>query len=122
MLTVDYVCPRDYRNFNFADANAIGPARIAKIAAECGVSNFIQVSHLNAAKASPSQFYHNKAVGEELIKEAFPTATIVRPSTMYGYEDKLLTNMAGAFCGVCPLHNENLTCRHIVQFGPSGGS
>ncbi|KAF5315376.1 hypothetical protein D9619_007304 [Psilocybe cf. subviscida] len=94
--TVYSLVGRDYetKNFNFADANAIGPARIAKIAAECGVSNFIQVSHLNAAKASPSQFYHNKAVGEELIKEAFPTATIVRPSTMYGYEDKLLTNMA----------------------------
>ena len=30
------------------------------------------------------------------MKEAFPTATIVRPGPMFGYEDKLLTNMAGA--------------------------
>jgi len=50
---------------------------------------------LNASKASPSKFYQTKAEGEELVKAAFPGATIVRPATMFGYEDKLLTNMAG---------------------------
>jgi NADH dehydrogenase (ubiquinone) 1 alpha subcomplex subunit 9 len=83
------------RNFDIRSANAIGPGRIAKIAAECGVSQFIQVSHLNASKSSPSKFYQAKAEAEELVKEAFPTATIIRPATMFGYEDKLLTNMAG---------------------------
>ncbi len=72
-----------------------GAERIAKIAAECGVSNFIHVSHLNASKTSPSKFYQTKALGEEAVKAAFPTATIVRPSVMFGYEDKLLTNIAG---------------------------
>lgn len=54
----------------------------------------MHVSHLNAAVDSPSEFYASKARGEELVKEAFPTASIVRPGALYGYEDKLLNNMA----------------------------
>ncbi|KAF8964206.1 NADH dehydrogenase [Flammula alnicola] len=94
--TVYNLVGRDFetKNFDFRSANAVGPERIAKIAAECGVSQFIQVSHLDASKSSPSKFYQAKAEGEELVKAAFPTATIVRPGPMFGYEDKLLTNIA----------------------------
>ncbi|KAF9481191.1 NADH dehydrogenase [Pholiota conissans] len=94
--TVYNLVGRDYetKNFDFRSTNAVGPGRIAKIAAECGVSQFIQVSHLDASKTSPSKFYQAKAEGEELVKEAFPTATIVRPGPLFGYEDKLLTNIA----------------------------
>ena len=54
----------------------------------------MHVSHLNASHDSPSAFYRSKAKGEELVKEAYPSATIVRPATMFGYEDRLLNNMA----------------------------
>lgn len=40
-------------------------------------------------------FYATKAEGENRVKDIFPDATFVRPSTMFGYEDRLLTNMAG---------------------------
>ncbi|KDR82718.1 hypothetical protein GALMADRAFT_238218 [Galerina marginata CBS 339.88] len=94
--TVYNLVGRDYetKNFDYRSANATGPERIAKIAAECGVSQFIQVSHLDASKTSPSKFYQAKAEGEELVKAAFPSATIIRPGHMFGYEDKLLTNIA----------------------------
>ncbi|KAF4617522.1 hypothetical protein D9613_006058 [Agrocybe pediades] len=94
--TVYNLVGRDYetKNYDFRAANALGSERIAKIAAECGVSQFIQVSHLNASKTSPSKFYQAKAEGEELVKAVFPSATIVRPGPMFGYEDKFLTNMA----------------------------
>ncbi|KAF8194247.1 NADH dehydrogenase [Pholiota molesta] len=94
--TVYNLVGRDYdtKNFDIRTANAVSAGRIAKIAAECGVSQFIQVSHLDASKTSASRFYQAKAEGEELVKEAFPTATIVRPGPMFGYEDKLLTNIA----------------------------
>ncbi|PPR05382.1 hypothetical protein CVT24_007996 [Panaeolus cyanescens] len=94
--TVINLTGREYetKNFDFRSVNAVGAGRIAKIAAECGVSQFIQVSHLDASKDSASKFYQSKAEGEELVKEAFPTATIVRPAQMFGYEDKLLNNMA----------------------------
>ncbi|KAH6911355.1 NADH dehydrogenase [Coprinopsis sp. MPI-PUGE-AT-0042] len=75
-------------NFDFKDVNALGSLQ------ENGVSNFIQVSHLNAAEDSPSQFMRPRVKVRGASKEAFPTATIVRPSAMYGYEDKFLTNMA----------------------------
>jgi len=94
--TVYNLVGRDHetKNFTYRDVHAVGAARIAKIAAEEGVSQFIHVSHLGASSTSPSAFYKSKAEGEELVKEAFPNATIVRPSVMYGYEDKLLNNIA----------------------------
>ncbi|CAL1712738.1 unnamed protein product [Somion occarium] len=63
---------RDYetKNFKFSDVHVTGAARIARIAKE------------------------TKAEGEEAVKEIFPTATIVRPSAIYGYEDRFLKNMA----------------------------
>lgn len=73
--------------------NAKGPASIARIAAENGVENFIHVSHLNASPDSKSKFYATKYEGEMAVQEAFPSATIVRPAAMFGYEDRLLNNM-----------------------------
>jgi NADH dehydrogenase (ubiquinone) 1 alpha subcomplex subunit 9 len=77
--------------------HAKGAERIARIAAQAGVPRFVHLSHLNASHSSKSKFYRAKAEGEELVKEAFPNATIVRPASMYGFEDKLFTNMACAF-------------------------
>jgi NADH dehydrogenase (ubiquinone) 1 alpha subcomplex subunit 9 len=87
---------RDYetKNFSFEDVHAKGAERIARIAAQAGVPRFVHLSHLNASHDSKSKFYRAKAEGEELVKEVFPNATIIRPAAMYGLEDKLLTNMA----------------------------
>lgn len=82
------------RNFKYADVHVAGAERIAKVAAEVGVERFVHVSHLNASPDSTSVFYRTKYEGEERVKNALPSATIVRPATMYGYEDKLLNNMA----------------------------
>ncbi|CCM05932.1 uncharacterized protein FIBRA_08171 [Fibroporia radiculosa] len=87
---------REYetKNFNFDAVHATGAQRIANIAAQSGVARFVHVSHLNASHNSPSEFYRSKARGDDLVQEAFPSATIVRPAIMYGYEDRLLNNMA----------------------------
>lgn len=92
---VTLTCSTLIRNFDYKSVHVSGAERIAKIAAESGVSRFIHLSHLNALENSPSKFYAAKAEGEQLVQAAFPTATIVRPATMFGYEDKLLTNIAG---------------------------
>jgi len=87
---------RDYetKNFTYNDVNAAGAGRIAKVAAQWNVPRLVHVSHLNTSHQSTSKFYRTKAEGEDLVKEAFPNATIVRPSIMFGYEDKLLNNIA----------------------------
>jgi NADH dehydrogenase (ubiquinone) 1 alpha subcomplex subunit 9 len=83
-----------YRNFDYASVHVAGAERIATIAAQSGVSRLVHVSHLNASHESKSKFYQSKAEGEDRVKAAFPNATIVKPATMYGYEDKLLNNIA----------------------------
>ncbi|KAI8978804.1 NADH dehydrogenase [Trametes punicea] len=87
---------RDYetKNFSYEDVHVRGAGAIASIAAQAGVDRFVHVSHLNAAHDSPSAFYRSKAAGEDAVKQAFPNATIVRPSIMFGYEDRLLNNIA----------------------------
>ncbi|PWN24771.1 putative NADH2 dehydrogenase 40K chain [Jaminaea rosea] len=82
------------KNFTFNDVHATGAARIAAIAADAGVSRFIHVSHLNAREDSPSKFLRSKAEGEKLVKQAFDGATIVRPGSLYGHEDRFLNQMA----------------------------
>ncbi|PCH40004.1 NADH dehydrogenase [Wolfiporia cocos MD-104 SS10] len=82
------------KNFSYSSIHTEGAGRIARVAAEAGVPRLIHVSHLNASHDSPSEFYKSKARGEDLVREAFPSATIVRPATMFGYEDRLLNNMA----------------------------
>ncbi|KAI0269920.1 NAD(P)-binding protein [Gloeopeniophorella convolvens] len=82
------------KNFKYDDVHVKGAERIAKVAAGVGVPRLVHVSHLNASSSSTSQLYRAKAAGEAAVREAFPTATIVRPGPMYGHEDKLLTNMS----------------------------
>ena len=86
------------RNFDFQSVHVAGAERIASVAARCGVSQLVHVSHLNASLTSPSKFYETKALGEERVKAAFPTATIIRPGTMYGFEDRFLNSIASASC------------------------
>lgn len=74
--------------------HARGAERIAKIAANAGVPRFVHLSHLNASHDSKSKFLRSKAEGEECVKGVYPNATIIRPGHLFGYEDKLLNNMA----------------------------
>ncbi|KAJ7366747.1 NAD(P)-binding protein [Mycena albidolilacea] len=87
---------RDYetKNFDYQSVHVAGAEKIAAVSAQTGVPRFVHVSHLNASTSSPSKFYQTKALGEERVKAAFPTATIVRPGAMYGFEDKLLNEIA----------------------------
>lgn len=43
-----------------------------------------------------SKFYKSKWEGELAVREAFPEATIVRPATIYGQEDRFLNTFGRA--------------------------
>ncbi len=70
-------------------------ARIAKAAAEEGVAQFIHLSSIGADAESLSHYARSKAAGETAVREAFPSATILRPSVVFGTEDSYFNRFAG---------------------------
>lgn|ERR1700722_8374552 len=110
------------RNFDYTAVHVAGAERIANIAARSGVPRLVHLSHLNASSDSTSKFYQTKAEGEERVRAVFPDATIIRPANMYGYEDKLLNNIASQFFKKALKKNIMCLCPIIIQSGQSGGS
>ena len=109
------------KNFDFHKVHVEGSRTLARLARENGVSQFIHVSALNASEDSPSQFLRTKALGEKAVLDEFPSATIVRPSTLYGHEDKFW-NRIGWFAkwipgSYVPLYNGGLTRLRPVYVG-----
>lgn len=86
---------RDYetKNFSFEDVHVKIPAAIAKASRQAGVSRLIHVSALGAEEASSSEFLQSKWRGEQAVLEEFPDATIVRPASIFGAEDRLLNRI-----------------------------
>ncbi|WFC99188.1 Protein-lysine N-methyltransferase efm5 [Malassezia yamatoensis] len=82
------------KNFSFHDVHVEGARRIAEIAQASGVARFVQMSHLCADENSPSGYLRTKALGDSAVRRSFEGATIVRPATMYGHEDRFLNKLA----------------------------
>mmetsp|Transcript_30949 Transcript_30949/g.66913 ORF Transcript_30949/g.66913 Transcript_30949/m.66913 type:complete len:279 (+) Transcript_30949:748-1584(+) len=84
-------------NTSLAEANVTVPQTIAELCKEMQVDNLIHVSSAAANPNSSSEWARTKHQGEQAVLEAYPWATIVRPTQMFGHEDKLLNwyaNMA----------------------------
>jgi len=86
---------------SFAGAHVIGTKNVAEAAAAAGVTRFIQVSALGADPKGASTYAQTKAAGEAAALAAVPTATIVRPSVLFGPEDDFL-NKFGAMSRISP--------------------
>ena len=69
--------------------------RIARLAAAGGARAMVHVSAIGADAASESGYAQAKALGEKLVLEAFPTASILRPSVVFGEDDTFLNMFAG---------------------------
>ena len=82
------------RSGDFQRIQAEGPGRIARIAAAAGVSKLVQISALGAAAGSDSLYATSKAAGEAAVLAAFPQATILRPSVVFGPEDHFFNRFA----------------------------
>ena len=72
-----------------------GPARLARLAREAGVTRLVHLSAIGADSRSPSAYARTKAAGEQAVRDAFPTATILRPSVVFGPEDQFFNRFAG---------------------------
>jgi len=70
------------------------PARLARLARDAGIERFIHFSSLAADPRSGSAYARSKAEGEAAVRDAFPTATILRPSVVFGPEDQFFNRFA----------------------------
>ena len=67
---------------------------IAKAAHDVGVAALVHVSSLGADKDAESGYAASKGEGEQRVRAAFPDATILRPSLVFGPEDKFFNRFA----------------------------
>ena len=78
----------------FQAVHAEGAGRIARSAAAAGVGRMVHVSAIGAMPDVAAKYARSKAAGEEAVREAFPAASIVRPSIVFGKEDDFLNRFA----------------------------
>ena len=78
----------------FASIHVDGARQVAFAAANAGASRMVHVSALGADPQSPSLYARSKAAGEAAVREAFPDATVLRPSVVFGPEDDFINRFA----------------------------
>ena len=71
-----------------------GARNVAEAAKKLGAQALVQVSAIGADPDSPSDYGRTKGEGERAVKKAFSKATIIRPSLVFGPEDKLTNRFA----------------------------
>ncbi len=71
-----------------------GARNVAEAAAAAGVTALVQVSAIGADPLSPSAYGKSKGEGEAAVRAAFPAATILRPSIVFGREDQFVNRFA----------------------------
>lgn len=75
---------------------AAGAGHAAAAAKAAGAESFVYLSAIGAdAQNEESGYASTKGMGEQLVREAFPKATIVRPSVIFGEDDNFINMFAG---------------------------
>jgi NADH dehydrogenase len=80
---------------SFHSVHAEAPAIIARAAREAGTPTLIHISTPGISPDSESAYARTKAEGEIALRREFPDATILRPSLVFGPEDKFFNKFAG---------------------------
>lgn len=83
---------RGHQNFEELHVHAAGT--IAKAAADEGVTSLIQISAIGADEDAEAAYAASKGKGEAAVRAAFPNATILRPSIVFGPEDEFFNRFA----------------------------
>ncbi|MEL7130389.1 MAG: complex I NDUFA9 subunit family protein [Pseudomonadota bacterium] len=80
---------------SFDAAQGEGARNVAEAAAMMGIKTFVQMSAINVSIGSKSGYARTKAEAENAVKELIPTATVLRPSVVFGPEDQFFNRFAG---------------------------
>lgn len=103
-------------NYSFEDVNVGIAKQIAELCVEMQVDNLIHVSALGVTEDHPSEWARTKWQGEQAVRDIYPWATIVRPTQLFGSEDKFLhyfANMSKMY-GVIPVCGDGSTLTQPV--------
>src|SRR5882724_11001568 len=84
----------------FDAVQAKGAEMVAKAASSVG-ARMVHVSAIGADENALSRYGRAKAAGEKAVRSALPSATILRPSLMFGPEDQF-TNRFAALARISP--------------------
>ena len=79
----------------FQAVHVTGARNIAEAARGAGAGALVHVSAIGADRGSEAEYGRTKGEGEAAVRAAFPAATIVRPSLVFGPEDQITNRLAG---------------------------
>lgn len=82
---------------SFDDMKAVqadGAGHVAAAAKAAGVRTLVHISAIGADPESRSAYGRSKGEGEAAVRTAFPAATILRPSIIFGREDHFINRFA----------------------------
>jgi NADH dehydrogenase len=85
----------------FQTLHVMGAKTVAEQAKAAGVTRLVQVSALGADVNSSSRYLRTKAEGELAVRAVFPGAVVIRPSAVFGAEDKFF-NKFGQMAALFP--------------------
>lgn len=78
----------------FDDVHDIGAGTVARAAALAGVERFVHMSSICPVD-SDSRYARSKMAGEAHARQAFPDVVVLRPSVVFGAEDRFFNRFAG---------------------------
>ncbi len=89
----------------FEQVHVALPRRLAAACRAAGVRRLVHVSAIGVAADAPSRYLRSKARGEAVLRDAGLDLTLLRPSVIFGAEDRLLNLFAALqrFAPVLPL-------------------
>lgn len=90
----------DERAASFDSIHVEGARIVAEAAAKKGAGALVHVSAIGADANAASGYGRSKGEGEAAVRAAFPNATIVRPSILFGPEDQFINRFAGLARGL----------------------
>jgi len=79
----------------FEAVHVFGARAVAEAARAAGIARLVHISAIGSDADSPSDYARTKALGEQAVFETIPTATVVRPSIVFGPEDHFFNQFAG---------------------------
>jgi len=103
----------------FEDIHAKFPDLLSKLCSELNIEKFVHISALGINETVSSQYMQSKLKGEKNILNNFNHSVILRPSIIFGPEDKFFNQFASLaeFFPILPLIGGGLTYFQPIYVG-----